>query len=345
MADDTTRAWDDWTHWRPKYRWLVDGKEPHAEAKTELELCYGQEKLTMDIANRKDVFEAEMAAERLAFEESPRMKRVAFAKEAMARQDEINRRYRRNSKRTVPAYTFTKFPKLPLELRLLIWNLLCRTNEPSTFVLVNMRAGRNYWDYSDDEVSKRSTRCIQPTMDKHQRALIHGKSPIALRVCKKSRAEAKKVYALMLYRAHYKESFEDRRYDNQGRLYYDDQPGDRMCYINVLYNQFYMGGSRWYTFKVLVDLIIKSNTIRALASAVEEQLQGLTQIRHLIDINIFGAAPLTLWSNFDLEILTIVFDPSSTISGEVDEDDPFESRFLSSDPREFRKPAVNSKIG
>lgn len=250
----------------------------------ELDLYYGQLKIKNEIAKRKIAFEADMTAERLAFEESQRMMREAFEKEAVARQDEVSNSFLQRikvcrmvhfssriltcsqsegieeiRKRIVPAYTFTKFPKLPLELRLYIWNLLCRTDDASTFILVNTEASRSFWDHSLSAVPEGSTQCIQPTMSKHQRSVIHGKAPIAMRVCKESRAEGKKVYALILYRAHYVETFEDRRYDNQGRLFYDEQLGDRMCYINVLYNQFYMGGSQWDSFKVLLDLVIESN--------------------------------------------------------------------------------------
>jgi len=189
--------------------------------KTELDLYYGQLKIKNEIANRKIAFEAEMTAERLAFEESQRMMREAFEKEAVARQDEVSNSFLQRikvcrmvhfssrmltcsqsegieeiRKRIVPAYTFTKFPKLPLELRLYIWNLLCRTDDASTFILVNTEASRSFWDHSLSAVPEGSTQCIQPTMSKHQRSVIHGKAPIAMRVCKESRAERKKVYEL-----------------------------------------------------------------------------------------------------------------------------------------------------
>jgi len=82
-----------------------------------------------------------------------------------------------------------------------------------------------------------------------------------------------------------------------------------------------MGGSRWDSFKVLVDLVIESNTTRPLPPAVQQQLQGLTHMRQLlVDINIFGAALMELWSKFDLEVLTIVFHPTSDVNEMAEED-------------------------
>ena len=40
----------------------------------------------------------------------------------------------------------------------------------------------------------------------------------------------------------------------------------------------------------------------------------------LVDINIFGAALMELWSKFDLEVLTIVFHPTSDVNEMAEED-------------------------
>ena len=87
------------------------------------------------------------------------------------------------------------------------------------------------------------------------------------------------------------------------------------AYFNTPYDTFYIGGETWSEFKILIDLLVKLNTTRPLREPVQNDLRKLQNIRLLIvDLNIFGAAPLRLWAEFPkLEVLTIAFYPSSTI--------------------------------
>lgn len=119
---------------------------------------------------------------------------------------------------------------------------------------------------------------------------------------------------------------------------------DRRCYINTLYNQFYMGGASWEKFKILVDLVLMSSSKHSLSHRVIRQLQGLTHVRRLlVDIGIFTEVSLKWWSKFNLEVLTTVFYPTSAME-KRSKRTYYKDDGLLEEPK-FRKPTMNSKFG
>jgi hypothetical protein len=118
---------------------------------------------------------------------------------------------------------------------------------------------------------------------------------------------------------------------------------DAKTYYNTLYDSFYLGGSVWDEFKILVDLLIKLNTTRPLQSVVRRDLDQLLKIRLLIvDMTVFGATPVRVWAEFpQLEILTVVFYPHLDIKIYGFEDERWEPV---KNPQ-FIKPQWGSKFG
>lgn len=115
----------------------------------------------------------------------------------------------------VPAYTFTKFGDLPLELQARIWSLAARFDMPRTRCLV---------------LIGRQTRI-------HCSSLIEGTQipepfPEVVGICHLSREEAMKVYTRLKTTGASQQSAVDP-------------------YINTLYNSFYMGEQSWDKFKIV----------------------------------------------------------------------------------------------
>ena len=216
-------------------------------------------------------------------------------------------------KRAIPAYTFELFPKLPVELRHKIWSMATRTEEPKIHTLAPLEPNfRNY----------------------PRRRGIHGSSPIdlrgkggqpnhkLLRICRESRMVARTIFTRMPFKMYYVGSAND------------------FAYFNTLYDTFYIGGYLWDEFKILVDLLIKLNTTRALQPKVSRDIERLQNIRLLtVDLNIYGALPPRLWAEFPkLEVLTIAFYPYPTIADR-------EPEISRNEGLEFIKPRRRSKFG
>jgi hypothetical protein len=174
---------------------------------------------------------------------------------------------------------FTKFLLLPAEIRLKIWSMACRIDEPTIHEIESMR-----WH------SLRGSSTIS-----HGCESVHWQFPAVPHVCQESRAAALKVYTCLPC------SHELRGSDH--------------AWVNTLYNSFYIGGDKWTRFKIFIDLLIRQNTTRPLPNAIMHHLASLTTIRFLIvEFNIFGAVPAKLWFEFPkLQVLTIAFYPRDRI--------------------------------
>jgi hypothetical protein len=206
----------------------------------------------------------------------------------------------------VPAYTFTKFLLLPAEIRLKIWSMACRIDEPTIHEIESMQ-----W-HSD--LSRSST-------------ISHGcesdnwRFPTILHVCQESRAAALKVYTCLPC------SHTLRRSNH--------------AWVNTLYNSFYIGGFKWTQFKIFIDLLIRQNTTRPLPSAIIHNPASLASLRFLIvEFNIFGAVPTKLWFEFPkLQVLTIAFYPRDEIlDAELEENIfPPDMRFVKTNLQQWPK--------
>jgi hypothetical protein len=160
----------------------------------------------------------------------------------------------------VPAYTFTKFLLLPAEIRLKIWSMACRIDEPTIHEIESMR-----W-HSDSFGSSTIS---------HDCESDNWRFPAVPHVCQESRAAALKVYTCLPCS--------------------DALRGSDHAWVNTLYNSFYIGGDKWSQFKIFIDLLIRQNTTRPLPYVIMHDLASLTTLRFLIvEFNIFGAVPAKL---------------------------------------------------
>jgi hypothetical protein len=190
----------------------------------------------------------------------------------------------------VPAYTFTQFLLLPAEIRLKIWSMACRIDEPTIHDIESMR--RHSDSFGSSTIS-------------HGCGSDHWQFPAVPHVCQESRAAALKVYTFLPC------SHALRRSDH--------------AWVNTLYNSFYIGGDKWTQFKIFIDLLIRQNTTRPLPNAITHDLASLITLRFLIvEFNIFGAVPAKLWFEFPkLQVLTIAFYPRDEILDNEPEEDIF----------------------
>jgi hypothetical protein len=183
----------------------------------------------------------------------------------------------------VPPYTFTKFLLLPAEIRLKIWSMACRIDEPTIHEIESIG-----WHSDPSGSSTISHGCESDSW----------RFPAVPHVCQESRAAALKVYTCLPC------SHALRRSDH--------------AWVNTLYNSFYIGGDKWTQFKIFIDLLIRQNTTRPLPYAIMHDLASLTSLRFLIvEFNVFGAVPAKLWFEFPkLQVLTIAFYPRDEILDE-----------------------------
>jgi hypothetical protein len=122
--------------------------------------------------------------------------------------------------------------------------------------------------------------------------------PSVLRVCQQSRGESLKIYTRLAAK------------------YHAGSYPERELYFNIIYDSFYLGCGPWDDFKILVDILIMFNTTRPLQTKVRRGMDQLRTLRNiLVDLNIFGAVPVAIWTAFPgLEKLSIVFYPYMEIS-------------------------------
>lgn len=180
----------------------------------------------------------------------------------------------------IPAYSFDSFQRLPTELRIRVSSFASRFEDPQTHLF-------------DRKDSCRSKAGIE----------VEGKQlvPSILHVCQESRIEALKVFTLLPT-------------VRWGYCY-------SRAYFNTIYDSFYLGHAEiWKEFRLLIDILIKHNTTRALPDTVLPDMEQFKEIRHLIvDLRIFGAMPPKTWTEFtNLDVLTVAFYPF-----DEDEDDEF----------------------
>jgi hypothetical protein len=202
----------------------------------------------------------------------------------------------------VPAYTFTKFCLLPLEIQLRIWSLAARTEEPRIYSFLEIE------DHPSDpeRALKGSSRILRMPQNRKQDPESF---PFILHVCRNSRAVAQSIFTIL-------PSKKDPWAPNITRYY------------NVLYDSFHIGPNGWTAFKILIDILIRRNTTRPLLTAVQRDMGQLLNIRHLmVDLHVFGAVPASIWADFEkLATLKIMFYPFPVI---MDVEEPFGlSRFV-----------------
>ncbi|KAE9364604.1 hypothetical protein N431DRAFT_421711 [Stipitochalara longipes BDJ] len=269
-------AADDWSDWREQRNpYLTLNEKLSKEQREELQLFCELDKFRVEEEARRNIFELEMKRARSRFKKEEHHRRLdlmyPFGHRIWSEGIEEVRR------KMVPAYTFVKFGALPLELQARIWSMAARFEDPKLRVIQHMQGtqvGSSLIDYDRWK--------FEPF-------------PNILHVCRTSRVEVMKVYTQM--------STSTSVYINS---YINVKP-----YINTLYDSFYMGEKEWDQFKILIDLVVKENTTQPLRPAVQTDLDALLNIRFLmVDLNIFGAAPINLWANFPkLEKLSIIFYP------------------------------------
>ncbi|KAH9215923.1 hypothetical protein DL95DRAFT_388237 [Leptodontidium sp. 2 PMI_412] len=217
----------------------------------------------------------------------------AFMLSQKRKRSEFNSSFLRNLKTmpisdvrkyTIPAYTFTRFPDLPMEIQLRIWSMASRSQEPATHSLIGMD-----WEeeYNGCRVNRRGSSRLQHA--NWTSPSIEALWPVILRTCRNSRYVGLSVFARF-------------NFEHMGFF----------PYVPVAYDSFYIGCSPWTEFKLLVDLLIKENTTREMDSAVKTDLAMLCKMRHIVvDFNVFAGVPSTVWTHFpDLESLTVSFYPS-----------------------------------
>jgi 2EXR family len=221
---------------------------------------------------------------------------------------------------TVPAYSFTKFRELPVEIRAKIWSLAARVDEPQIHAFVSMNNDKSLTIYPDiyNYILNGSSRILCESREWPAR-----KWPLSsiLHTCHQSRAVALNIYTCLAA----KKTLEVRP--------------SQEAYFNTLYGSFYMGYEPWNDFKILVDIIIKLNTTRPLRTDVQKDMERLRNIRNLIvDLNIFGAVPACVWAEFPkLEKLTIAFYGYGTISEKEPGGDERELVFKKPQSGKYRK--------
>ena len=197
---------------------------------------------------------------------------------------------------TVPAYTFLKFHKLPVEIQLRIWSLAASVHEPQFHTIGSISN-----DETQGFLPDSYPYCIKSSSGIDCREITwpvqRPPVPSILHVCQQSRGEGLKTYTRLAVKYHS-----------------CSQPGCEL-YFNVLYDIFYIGNEPWEGFKILVDILIKFNTTRPLQTKLRTGMDQLRNLRNiLVDLNIFGAVPVAIWSKFPkLETLSIVFYPHKEI--------------------------------
>ncbi|KAG9233214.1 hypothetical protein BJ875DRAFT_485341 [Amylocarpus encephaloides] len=201
----------------------------------------------------------------------------------------------------VPAYTFENFLKLPCELRLTIWNLIARLEEPDTYQFMCMKPNHDYHPFDSSYLHGSSE--FGP--ESHERP-----APVLFHICREARSVARTIYTKFPYA---EENSEARGLVN--------------AYFNTLSSSFYLGDRhRWSDYKILVDMLIKINRTRPLPGRVPQRLEAFKRIGNLVvNVGIFAVLPGRIWAEFsNLKNFTVSFYPLG--SDTHDPDASFEER-------------------
>lgn len=193
----------------------------------------------------------------------------------------------------MPAYTFPIL-RLPYELQWKIWSMAARVKKPRVYPLLSMQQDKWHLDpYLTNDTEDHfpgSSRVLRNDLDQEKPEKVELG---LLQACSISRKAAQAVCARLPYTCHC------------------HSPPSAPKYHNTLYDSYYIGGGPWYEFKIFIDLLVQQNSSRPLPREIYSELAGLLSIRLLlVDLTIFGAAPIKLWAAFRmLEVLTIVYSP------------------------------------
>lgn len=184
---------------------------------------------------------------------------------------------------------FTKFLELPVELQARVWHFAACVDEDSLYHLVGSSNGQR-----NSRTYVRATRHQDPGD-----ALWSPKpDPGIIHVSRSARTEALKVYT---------------------RMPCTDCDEHQYAYFNTLHSTFYLDGSGWRSFKLLIDCLIKQHTTRPLRLLARQDLESFHQIRYLaVELLLFATKPARIWTEFtNLKILTIVFHNLDTHLGDM----------------------------
>ncbi|MAD84556.1 MAG: hypothetical protein CL912_16480 [Deltaproteobacteria bacterium] len=197
---------------------------------------------------------------------------------------------------TIPAYTFTKFRQLPVELQENIWSMATRSGRSKIRKILAMRYDVSP-SHGDGALAGRASEGSSRIIREHN-TWTSEKTPVTLCVCRDSRRVAQRIHTRMRF---------------CGARQRAQRPE---AYFNTLYDQFYLAEYPWNDFKLLIDILIKQNTTRPLQPKVERDMDRFFEIRYLtVDFHIFAGVPTSVWVEFPkLVKLTIGIYPYEAIN-------------------------------
>jgi hypothetical protein len=252
MAGNSTTDWSNWSNWREQeFPWDTLYGNLSKEQTEEFLRFVKQNRLQLEREKRKHDFDERLRLQIEAFEEAERdqwldtvysfgysigLVESKYPREQCVWQglklaslaqskgiDEIRRT-------TVPAYSFLKFRKLPVEIQLRIWSLAACVHEPQIHAIGSMSN-----DETQGLLPDSYAYCIKSSswIDCREIAWPPQRPPVpsTLHVCQQSRGEGLKIYTRLAVKYHS-----------------CSQPG-RELYFNVLYDSFYIGDEPWEGIK------------------------------------------------------------------------------------------------
>ncbi|KAK0123924.1 hypothetical protein ONS95_008914 [Cadophora gregata] len=274
--------------------WNAEDENLTTEQTDELYMFQKQEGLRLEKEQRRQAFEESILLQRRKFEAEERLIHSDIIYPFMYKLwDEGVEAARRD---TIPAYTFTNFRQLPVELQQRIWSMTARSEPPKLRKILSMRYDVSHTNEAYAFKGAASTGSSRIVRENNMWAFE--KTPVTLRVCRDSRMVAQRIHTCMRFcgtRQHAQES---------------------EAYFNTLYDNFYFAEYPWNEYKILIDILITQNTTRPLQPRVQRDVDRFFKIQHMtVDFHIFAGVPASVWAAFPkLVRLTIGIYPYDVIN-------------------------------